>query len=123
MILRALVKSWLRPGKHLLPWFVASFAVLFVSWTALLVFVLPRYRELEFMRLHYTAQYGVDWVGPWQSAFTFPLLGLALILANLYLVAVLDQRFRGLAVLVAEATLLFEIVIAGAVGLAIFLNL
>ncbi len=101
---------------------VAAFAVLGAHWLFVLAFVIPRLGTLHFLRLHYAATSGVDWVDVWWYIFVFPVFGAAAFFANLAIAAALAKKHRVLGIAVLAATAGIEIALAAAGGVAILLN-
>lgn len=119
---KVLLRQKLRLEPSVRRWFAASLVVLIVNWGLLLAFVIPRLGELDFFRLHYTSEFGVDWIDRWFYLFTFPALGLFFCLINSWLALHLQTRYRGLAGQVAQATFLAQITLLAAGVMAILLN-
>lgn len=101
---------------------VLAFAVLTAHWLFILAFVVPRLGGLSFLRLHYTAAHGIDWVAGWQAIFTFPGIGLAAFFVNLALAAALAKTNKSLGLIVLGAAVLIEIFLAAGGVLAVLLN-
>jgi hypothetical protein len=108
-----------RPGRALA---AAAFGVLAVHWAFILSFVVPRLGTLGFLRLHYSASLGVDWVGEWWKIFSFPAFGLAVFFANVALASTLGRANRMQAALVLGGTLVVEAFLAVAGVIATLLN-
>jgi hypothetical protein len=100
----------------------AAFAVLLAHWLFILAFVVPRLGGLGFLRLHYTAAHGIDWVAGWQAIFTFPGIGLAAFFVNVALAAALAKNHRALGRIVLGAAVLVEVLLAAGGVLAVLLN-
>ena len=83
-------------------------------------FVVPRLGTLEFLRLHYTARLGVDWIGQWWMIFSFPIFGLAVFFVNLYFADVLTRQHRSLGFVAHTSTLFTEAALAFG-GIAVIL--
>ena len=101
---------------------VTAFAVLVAHWLFILAFVVPRLGGLSFLRLHYTATHGIDWVAKWQAIFTFPGVGLAAFFVNVAIAAALARSNRSLGRIVLGAAVLIEILLAAGGVLAVLLN-
>jgi hypothetical protein len=99
-----------------------AFAVLAAHWALIMAFVTPRVGTLRFLRLHYSASQGVDWVGAWYAIFTFPAVGLMAFIGNVALAAALARGSRPLGKMVLVATVLIEAVLAAAGVIAVLLN-
>lgn len=99
-----------------------SLSVLVAHWLAIFAFVIPRLGTLGFLRLHYTAAIGVDWIGSWWMVFSFPVFGLLVFFVNLSLENVLTRQHRSLAIVVHVSTALTEIALAFGGIAAVLLN-
>ncbi len=99
-----------------------SLSVLVAHWVAIFAFVIPRLGTLEFLRLHYTAAIGVDWIGAWWMIFSFPVFGLLVYFVNLYFAGVLAKQHRSLAVVAHVSTALIETTLAFGGIAAVLLN-
>lgn len=102
--------------------FASALLVLALHWMLIIRFVAVRAGDLRFLRLHYTAALGVDWVDRWWYVFSFPLFGLASFLVNLWLAVLLAERRPALGVLMLSATAALEILLAAGGIIAILLN-
>ena len=100
----------------------AGAAVLALHWASIIIFLFPRIGSLRFLRLHYTAEWGVDWVGAWWHVFTFPVLGCAVFFVNGALSGMLSKRRRLYASAVHVVTFAIQLSVAGAGVTAILLN-
>ncbi len=114
-----LTKKRSRSASTLL---TASLGILVGHWVAVFFFVVPRLGTLEFLRLHYTARLGVDWIGQWWMIFSFPIFGLAVFFVNLYFADVLARQHRSLGFVAHTSTLLTEAALAFGGIAAILLN-
>jgi hypothetical protein len=112
----------LLPSKTARLWAAVGFAVLLLHWAFVLAFVAPRLGQLDFLKLHYTAQYGVDWIAAWQHIFVFPLFGLGAFFLNAWLAIRLYPRYRVFAEFVLQVTVLLEVTLAAAGVIAALLN-
>jgi len=99
-----------------------ALAILAFHWIAIFSFILPRTGRLDFLRLHYTAALGVDWVGVWWMIFVFPLLGLLTLLINGLLSGILSRKQPLYGLMILGATVCLEIVLAIGGGAAVLLN-
>lgn len=99
-----------------------SLSVLVTHWVVVFAFVVPRLGTLEFLRLHYTALLGVDWIGVWWMIFSFPVFGLLVFFVNLYFANVLSKQHRSLSVVAHASTALTEIALAFGGIAAVLLN-
>lgn len=100
----------------------AAFAVLLVHWAFIVAFVVPRLGELRFLRLHYSASQGIDWIDDWRAIFTFPAVGLGAFVCNVAFAVALARRERELGRLLLGATVIVEAVLAVGGVIAVLLN-
>lgn len=101
---------------------MTAFAVLAAHWLFILAFVVPRLGGLRFLRLHYTAAHGIDWVAEWQAIFTFPGIGLAAFFVNVAIATALARNNRSLGRIVLGTAVLVEVLLAAGGVLAVLLN-
>jgi hypothetical protein len=100
----------------------AAVAILALHWAVVIAFLAARAGSLGFLRLHYTAALGVDWVAEWWYLFIYPVLGCASLLVNVWLSGVLARRHPPLGILVLGATLAVEVLLAAGALFAVLLN-
>ena len=100
----------------------AAFGVLMVHWAVIVAFVIPRLGELRFLRLHYSAAQGIDWIGDWRAIFTFPAIGLAAFFCNVIFASSLGRRDRALGRLLMGGTVIVELILAIGGVIAVLLN-
>ena len=100
----------------------AAMGVLAVHWSLIIWFILPRLGSLDFLRLHYTAALGVDWIGAWWMIFVFPAFGLALFFVNALFAGMLAVRYRSFPPIMMAMTLFLESVAAVGGVMALLLN-
>ncbi|MEY4744759.1 MAG: hypothetical protein RL272_704 [Candidatus Parcubacteria bacterium] len=100
----------------------AAFAVLAVHWALIVAFLIPRLGTLRFLRLHYTASQGIDWVDDWRAIFTFPAVGLAALACNYAFAAALARNRRPLGRMILIGTVLVEAIVAVGGVIAVLLN-
>ncbi len=100
----------------------AAFGILLVHWVFIFAFLLPRLGTLRFLRLHYTASQGIDWVDDWRSIFIFPAFGLAAFVCDFAFAAALARTRRQLGRMIVVGTVLVEIVVAVGGIIAVLLN-
>lgn len=100
----------------------ASFGVLLAHWVLIIAFLMPRLGTLGFLRLHYTASQGIDWVDDWRAIFVFPAFGLAALACNFAFAAALARTRRQIGRMVLVGTLFVEIIIAAGGVIAVLLN-
>lgn len=101
---------------------VFSLLTLACVWALTLSFIVPRLGSLTFLRLHYSAAFGVDWIDRWQYLLIFPALGLAVFVVNGYFAGILGRRHRSLGLAMHLATLVVEVLIAAGTLIAVLLN-
>jgi hypothetical protein len=101
---------------------VLSFVVLVAHWLFILAFVVPRLGSLSFLRLHYTAAHGIDWVASWEAIFTFPGIGLVVFFVDLAIAAALARTNPSLGRIVLGAAVLVQVILAVGGVLAVLLN-
>ena len=86
------------------------------------LFLWPRTGHLDFLRLHYTVAYGIDWEAEWWNIFLYPVLGCLVLGINLWLATILAKRERLLAFGVLFVTVLIECALTGGAFLTVLLN-
>lgn len=86
------------------------------------LFVFPRWGQLEFLRLHYTAALGIDWHGDWRYIMVFPGLAIVIFMLNGWLSGRLARRQRRLGLMSMALTAIIEIFIAIGGVIAVSLN-
>ncbi len=99
-----------------------SAAILTANLGNILRFLLPRIGTLEFLRLHYTARLGVDWVDDWWKIFTYPGLGLLILTVNGIIAGRSAGKNRLLGRLSYGVALACELLLAIGGALAVSLN-
>jgi len=100
----------------------AAFAPLMVQWAFIVAFIWPRLGTLDYLRLHYTAASGVDWIDDWRMVFVFPVFGLAAWVVDLVLASRLAVTSHAMARLVLATLVFIEILLAVGGILAVLLN-
>jgi len=101
---------------------VLAMAVLLVHWLLLLWFVLSRIGELDFLRLHYTAALGVDWIDAWWKIFVFPGFGLAVFLVNGLLAGALSRSHKMFGSVLYAITIFLQLIFLVGGVMAMLLN-
>ena len=101
---------------------IVAAAVLLLNWAAIVAFLIPRAGSLRFLRLHYTAALGVDWVAEWWKVFAFPLLGVAVFFVNGVFSGILSKKHPMLGLVILFSTAAIEMILAGGGIMAILLN-
>ncbi|MFA6603733.1 MAG: hypothetical protein WCT10_02730 [Patescibacteria group bacterium] len=109
-------------GRSGLALTAAAGILLAVNFVLVLVFLLPRFGQLDFLRLHYTAELGVDWVAEWWKIFIFPGLGVMVFFSNALFSGILAKKHRLYGHLIWTATLAIEAMLAAASFLVIRIN-
>jgi hypothetical protein len=112
--------SFSRPKPNWL--LVASAVVLFLHVAMVVVFVVQRWNTLDFLRLHYTVDLGVDWIDRWWRIFLFPGLAFFTLLVNSALVVLLKQKHVAYARMMSVATLMLELILFASAIFALPLN-
>jgi len=100
----------------------AAISVLLVHWLLVLWFIMARLGSLDFLRLHYTAALGVDWIDSWWKIFAFPGFGLAVFVVNGLSAGVLSKSHRQFGLLLMGVTIFLEVLFAMGGVMAILLN-
>ena len=109
-------------GRSGLALVLVAGVLLALNLAFVLAFLFPRFGQLDFLRLHYTAELGVDWVAEWWKIFIFPCLGLMVFFSNALFSGILARRHRMYGNLVWTATVLVEAMLAAASFLVIRIN-
>jgi hypothetical protein len=103
-------------------WFLVflAAAALLINWLIVIVFLVTRPGELGFLRLHYTAALGVDWVAEWWKFFIYPGAGLAAFFINGFFSGILTKKHRLFGSLLLGATAVIELFLTiGAIMVAL----
>lgn len=85
--------------------------------------ILPISGDNPYIPLHYNVYMGIDESGPWQRVFVLPAIGLALLLVNTVLQAVLHKREKVLSTFFAVTTVASEAILLVSMVLIVLLNL
>lgn len=101
---------------------IIAAAVLLLNWGLIIAFLVPRLGTLHFLRLHYTAALGVDWVAEWWKVFSFPIFGCAALFVNGFFSGILSKKHRMLGLVILFSTVAVEMILAGGGAMAILLN-
>lgn len=101
---------------------VLAFLILLGNWAVVVGFMVPRLGTVQFLRLHYTASQGVDWVAPWPAIFVFPVIGLLAFFVDLVIAVRAARVSRPLGAMTVGALLLVEAFLAVGGVLAVLLN-
>ncbi|MBU0625833.1 hypothetical protein KKF05_05895 [Patescibacteria group bacterium] len=86
-----------------------AMSILLTHWLLIMWFIVSRLGSLEFLRLHYTAALGIDWIDVWWKIFVFPGAGLAVIVINGLLSGALVKSYQYLGLLLMSLTILLQI--------------
>lgn len=101
---------------------VVAFIALALQWGLVLAFLGQRAGSLDFLRLHYTVEYGIDWVAEWWKLLAYPLIGFSAYFVNLGIAAALYRREPLHAQAVLFLTVVVEFALAGGGFTAMLLN-
>jgi hypothetical protein len=101
---------------------ILGLAVLALHWAVMAAFIVPRLGSLGYVRLHYTATLGVDWVGQWWKLFTFPIAGTVIAFVNALLSGMLIKSTPRGDIVIHCTTALLQIMLATAGIMALLLN-
>ena len=93
-----------------------------MHWFVIFVFTISRIGTMDFLRLHYVAAIGVDWIGSWWMIFSFPVFGFFVFFINLFLANILEKQNRLLVIVAFTATALTESALAFGGIAAVLLN-
>lgn len=108
-----------------------SAAILTLHAGLVALFFLPRFGSLDLLRLHYTAELGVDWIADWRYLFVYPAAGAAVLLVNGLVAGATPSSADASAdspegrsgrVMIFSATVFLETAFAAAGGIAVLLN-
>lgn len=102
--------------------FAAAMAVLILHWLLVFSFVVSRLGSLGFLKLHYTAALGVDWIAGWWNVFLYPGFGLVVLLVNALLSGRLYRSQPVLGLTVLGSTVFLQVVCAVGGGMSLLLN-
>lgn len=109
------------------PRYLWSFVSAFFLWV--LVVALPLWRIVpigatrQFIPLHYNIYFGVDRFGSWKQIFIIPILGLTLLLLNLFFQTMIFRREKLLATFLAITSIFIELIFLISMILIVLLNL
>lgn len=112
--------SFSRPKPNWL--LVGSAGVLLLHVAVVLIFIVQRWNTLDFLRLHYTVDLGVDWIDQWWRIFLFPGLAFFTFLVNSTLIVLLKQKHVAYARMMSIATLMLELILFASAIFALLLN-
>ncbi|MEA3249209.1 MAG: hypothetical protein U9Q03_02530 [Patescibacteria group bacterium] len=99
-----------------------AMAVLIVHWMLVMWFIVSRLGSLDFLRLHYTAALGVDWIAVWWMVLIFPGFGLLLFFVNAAFAGLLSKQYRLFSPVIMSITVFLEVVVAIGGIMALLLN-
>lgn len=111
------ISSWVAA---IFVWGAAALAL--ANLATVSAFILPRWGELRFLRLHYTVALGIDWVADWRWLLAFPAVALAVLILNGWLAGRLTGCQRRLGLMMQAVTVLIEAFVLTGVVLAVSLN-
>lgn len=104
-------------------WAVAtSLLALIAHWGIVAAFVLPRLGSLGFLRLHYTASQGIDWIDVWYVILLFPTVATLTLVVNAVVAARFALRNKSLARIVLVITAMIELLMTVGGVLVVLLN-
>lgn len=112
------VRAVLRERLVWIP-LVAALLVNSATWAYLWWFIRP---TDELLILHYTIDFGIDFLGRWLSVFAVPLIGLLFGVVNAVIIWWFWQRMRALAVAALAVTLVIQAALGGVAILLVALN-
>lgn len=103
----------------------AIFSVVLLVLTAVLPWwrIVPLSSTRPYIPLHYNIYFGVDRLGGWQEIFFIPALGFGLLVLNVILQTIAFQKEKWLAMMLACATVMIELLLLVAMVLIVLLNL
>lgn len=93
------------PDRRVRLVFLLSLGLNVASWVIALWAALPYYGKDEFMALHKTIYFGVDWIGPWYEMLFLPALGLFFIIINFFISQYLWKKDENLSHLINWSTI------------------
>jgi hypothetical protein len=108
-----------RREHHL---WLGSVAITMLNAALIAAFVLPRWSTLGVIKLRYTAELGVNWVGDWRLLALLPGLSAVSVALDWLLARRLRRTHPSLGELAACAALLVSMAFAGATIIALLLN-
>ncbi len=103
-------------------WWWLSVIVLAANWVTVTAFLVSHSVSSGFLRLHYTAALGVDWVDVWWKIFLYPGAGLAAFFINGSFSGILTKKHRMFGSLLLGATAVVEVLLAIGAALVVMLN-
>ncbi len=103
-------------------WWSLAAAALAANWLTVVVFLVGHSVSSGFLRLHYTAALGVDWVDVWWKIFLYPGAGLAAFFINGFFSGILTKKHRMFGSLMLGATAVVEVLLAIGAVLVVMLN-
>lgn len=111
-------------GHPFFLWTVVVSLVLIGGMTALILWkIMPIGLQRGIIPLHYNVYFGVDLLGRWFGVLYLPILGVILLIANMFFARLLWSKERLLSFFFAATALLLEIVLFASVVLITLLNL
>lgn len=102
-------------------YFIIASAVLnLMSWFWLIYNIRP---QDEHIFLHYTALFGVDLIGPWYKIFFLPLVGLILLITNIFIGWIIFRKDKTIGYLSNGISVFLQVLILIASHLLVLLNI
>jgi hypothetical protein len=101
---------------------IAAATVVGLSAAAVLAFIVPRLPAIDGVKLRYTAEFGVDWVGDWRLLGMFPALGAAFVVVDWLLAHRLRRVHPSLGEAMAVAAVVVSLSFATATVISLLLN-
>ncbi|MEA3272911.1 MAG: hypothetical protein U9P90_04585 [Patescibacteria group bacterium] len=117
--------SWLffLPDRQIRLSFIISLGLNVASWLIATWVALPFVGKEDFMALHKTIYFGIDWVGPWYDMFFLPLLGLIFIIVNFFISQYIWKNEEKLSHLVSWSTVFLQVFVVVTVVIIARLNI
>lgn len=102
--------SWLffLPDRQIRLSFIISLGLNIASWVVALWVALPYYGKAEFLALHKTIYFGVDWIGPWYELLFLPGLGLLFVAINFFISQFIWKKDEQLSRVVSWSTVFLQ---------------
>lgn len=105
-------------------WSFASALFLLVLVVALPLWrIVPIGVTRQYIPLHYNIYFGVDRFGSWKQIFVIPVLGLVLLLINLFFQTIVFRHQKLLATFLAISSIFIELIFLISMILIVLLNL
>jgi hypothetical protein len=102
---------------------IVAAMTLMLHWAMILRFLAVRTQgNLNYLKLHYSVLFGLDWIDRWWLIATFPLLGLLAFAANMAFAQRLARTRAALGTLMLVSLVPLELLFATGGAIAILLN-